>query len=225
MTSLGPMVYRSAHAGAALLVAAVLQFVAAMAVAQFLYPYSNYSLQRNDISDLGYPAGSAHGLVFDTSISLLGLLTIVAVVLIRTAFTSRTTTRIGLVALALAGLFAFTVGRFPEHSPELGGHLHSIVAALTFFLSGLSLLFLGLAMVRDTRWRRMRLYTFASGIVTWIALVLYVGGHDVGLGPGGMERVIVAPVLLWSVVAGVHLLRIPRYRPTAPDAWSASPSG
>lgn len=222
MTSLGPMVYRSAHLGAALMIAGVLQFLVGMAIAQYLYPYSAYSLTGNLISDLGSPGSSAHGMVFNLSIGILGLFTVLAAFLVRSAFTGRSTARIGILSLALAGVFALLVGRFPESSSELGGNIHPLLSALTFFFAGLALVFLGIAMVRDTRWRGMRLFTFLSGIVTWIALALFIWGTVGPLGVGGMERLVVAPILLWGIAAGVHLLRIPRFRANAVQSWSPS---
>lgn len=225
MPSLGPMVYRSAKLGAALLLFGVLEFVAGMAVAQYLYPYGSYSLTQNYISDLGNSnlgsGGASHALVFNLSIMLLGFLALVGSYLIRTAFPRRTAARLGIVALGLAGISAFLVGTFPENYH--GGTIHGVVSATTFFFSGLALVFLSIGMIRDTRWSGFRTYTLLSGLVTWVAMVLFVEGRYLGLGPGGMERVIVAPILLWGILAGAHLLRLPTFRSQPPPDWS-SPS-
>lgn len=211
MPGAGPMVYRSAHAGAVLVIVGVVQFVLGMAWAELLYP--GYSLSGNYISDLGCCGGVEHANVFNDSIRVLGALAIVGAYLLRTAFPAKTRSRLGIAALMIAGASAFAVGSFPENSPYLGGQIHTLVSALTFFFSGLALIALSLAMLRDTRWGGYRLYTLASGLVTWVAMALFSAGAYLGIGPGGMERVVVAPVLLWGVVAGVHLLRIPGYRP------------
>ncbi len=224
MTALGPMVYRSAHAGAVLMVVGVLQYLVGMAVAQVLYPWTKYSLTQNYVSDLGSPGTTEHALVFNTSIRILGLLAVLAAALIRSAFFPKTTARLGLVGLALAGIGAFLVGTFPEDSPYLGGNIHSLVSLWTFLFSGFALVFLGLAMVRDTRWKGFRLYTFLSGIVTWVAMGLFASGDYLGLGPGGMERVIIAPILLWGFLGGLHLLRIPRFRPQGIPSWPSTSS-
>ncbi|HTT25600.1 MAG TPA: DUF998 domain-containing protein [Thermoplasmata archaeon] len=221
MPSLGPMVYRSAHVGAALLVLGVVQFLLGMGWAQYLYPNPpGYSLTGNYISDLGSPGGSTHAVVFNTSIRLLGLCGIIGAYLIRTAFPARRTARLGIAALALAGVSAFAVGTFPED--YMGGTAHGAVSALTFFFSGLALVVLAAAMIRDTRWKGMRTYTFASGIFTWIAMVLFAEGTYLGIGPGGMERLVVAPILLWGILAGAHLLRTPRYSPQAVQTWGST---
>jgi hypothetical membrane protein len=66
-------------------------------------------------------------------------------------------------------------------------------------------------MLRDTRWEGFRGYTFLSGIVTLAALALFLASVYPGIGPGGMERLIIAPILLWAIVAGVHLLKLQPY--------------
>ena len=222
MQSRGPMVYRTAHVGAALYVVGVLQFLVGMAWAEWLYPNPpGYSLTGNYISDLGYPGGSAHAVVFNTSIRVLGVCAVLGAVLLTSAFVRKTSARIGIGSLVLAGIFAFLVGTFPEKTVIAGHYVHTLVSAGTFFFSGLALVFLALAMLRDTRWGGYRTYTFLSGIVTWVAMGLFSGGIYLGIGEGGMERLVVAPILLWGLLAGVHVLRIPRFRP-APATESYS---
>ncbi|MCI4330062.1 MAG: hypothetical protein L3J80_04255, partial [Thermoplasmata archaeon] len=79
----------------------------------------------------------------------------------------------------------------------------------------LALVLLALAMSRDTRWQGLRFYTFLSGVVTFAALVLFATNRYFGIGPGGMERVLIAPILLWGIVAGVHLARLAVYVPSS----------
>jgi hypothetical membrane protein len=208
MTSYGPLVRRRAKLGGALYVLGSVQFWVAMAVAQLAYP--GYSLAGNYISDLGGPH-SPDAWVFNDSIRVLGILAIVGAFLIRSAFGAKRSARVGLVFVGIAGLGAFLVGTFPEGSPELNGGIHSIVSLVTFLFSGFALLSLSAAMLRDTRWDGFRFYTFISGVVDLVALALYAAKLYGPLGPGGMERLIVAPILLWAVVVGIHLLRLPTY--------------
>lgn len=37
-------------------------------------------------------------------------------------------------------------------------------------------------------------------------LVLYVANFYLGLGPGGMERIVAYPILLWGVGLGGHMI-------------------
>jgi hypothetical membrane protein len=185
------------------LVVASLEFVAAMVVAQLGYP--GYSDLRNQLSDLGGP-NSPRAFLFNVSVVLLGLLAIGGVTLVRSAFRKGFGARAGLGLLALAGVGAVGVGLFPEGSP-----VHVPFAGIGFFAAGGSLLFFALGMLRDTRWDGYRLFSFVAGLVTFVGIALYSGPSTLGLGAGGAERLIIAPLLLWSVVVGVHLLRLPVY--------------
>jgi hypothetical membrane protein len=215
VTTFGPLVRRSARLGGMLFVAGSVQFVAAMVVVQFYYP--GYSDTGNYISDLG-SSMSPWAWLFNDSIRLLGLAGLAGTILIRTAFSSKTTTHIGLGALLVANLGAIAVGTYPEGSSWPFAGIHSVVSLVTFLGSGFALVFLALAMSRDTRWQGLRAYTFVSGVVTIVAIGLFASGHYLGIGPGGMERVVVAPILLWAIIAGLHLARLPVYDPATPAA-------
>ncbi len=222
----GPLVHRSVHHGAALWVVGVVQFVVAMAVAQLAYGPPTYSLTQNYISDLGaihcasFPLSSSHYvcspgyLVFDASAVALGTLLILGALLLPTAFPARASRRLGLGLFVLAGLGAIGVGLSPE---DYNLTVHSISALVAFAGSNLAMLLLGFAMFRDTRWDGYRAYSVLSGLVGLVALGLYGarawewGGLWADWGVGGIERLVVAPVLLWAVVVSVHLLRIPTF--------------
>lgn len=212
MTPYGPLVRRSARLGGGLFLVGSLQFVAAMVVVQLEYP--GYSDTANYISDLG-SAMSAWAWLFNDSIRLLGLFGILGALLLRSAFVSKTTSHIGLAGLLVASLGAIAVGTFPEGSSWPFSGIHSVVSLITFLGSAVALVFLAIAMSRDTRWKGMRFYTFLSGVVNFVALGLFVSDRYVGIGPGGMERLVVAPILLWAVAVGVHLARLEVYSPGA----------
>jgi hypothetical protein len=57
----------------------------------------------------------------------------------------------------------------------------------------------------------MSYFSLGAGVMTLVATVLYVNGIYLGLGPGGMERMVVYPVLLWSIGFGGYLMAIGRY--------------
>jgi hypothetical membrane protein len=214
----GPLVHRSVRHGAILWIVATVQFVVAMAVTQIGYG-SSYSLTQNYISDLGanlcgvfsgrYICSPWH-LVFDASAVLFGLLVILGVILVRTGFPPRGTRTVGLGLLAIAAAGSIGVGLSPE---TYNLTVHSLSAAIAFVVGGVSLIVLGIAMFRDTRWDGFRAYTMLSGLVGLVAFALFEAKAYGPLGVGGMERLIVAPVLLWTVVVGLHLVRIPTYAP------------
>jgi hypothetical membrane protein len=230
----GPRVHRAVHHGALLLVLGTLLFIVAMAVTQVGYG-SSYSLTGNYISDLGavncgvfgssgsisghYACSPWHEL-FNISIIIMGLLVILSAILIRTAFPARLSRTIGLSLLALSGVGSVGVGLSPE---DVNIAVHSGSALLAFVGGSFALMVLAFAMFRDTRWGGFRSYTFLSGVVAFIALILFISKLDFALGVGGMERLIVAPVLLWSLVAGTHLARIPTFAPRPFPKESVTP--
>jgi len=221
----GPLVRRSVHHGAALWLVGSLQFVLVMAVVQLAWTgHPAYSLSSNVISDLGntqcgpWPHASSHDVcspwhdVLDASVVVLGAVLILGAVLVRTGFPPRRSSTVGLAMVSLAGLGAIGVGLAPEN---VNLTVHSIAALDAFVVGNLALGALGVAMLRDTRWDGLRAYSLLSGLVGLVATALFVSQVYVGLGEGGMERLAVAPLLLWLIVAPVHLLRIPQYAPHA----------
>jgi hypothetical membrane protein len=211
MSSFGPMVPRSARTGGLLLAVGSLQFIAAMIVVQLKYP--GYTDFGNYVSDLGNTVQSPWYWLFNDSIRLLAVLGILGTILMRTAFPRKTFARAGLVFLLIAELGAFAVGTFPEN---VNGRVHGDVSALTFIASAIALMLLGVGTFRDTRWDGYRGYTFLSGIVTFIGIALFQAD------PGGLawvglwERIIIAPILIWAILAGSHLMRLPAFAPAKP---------
>jgi hypothetical membrane protein len=202
--------------GGAALLAGSVQFVLAMAITQLGWT-TPYSLRTNYISDLGaahcgfwtgtdprYICSPWH-LVFDSSIVVLGVLTILGAYLIRRAMPPGGLATFGLALLAISGLGAIGVGLSPE---DVNLAVHS-ASALTAFLAGnTALLLLGVAMLRDSKWGSgFATFGLILGAIGWAALILFVSRHYLGLGPGGMERLVVAPSLLWASVVGAKLVR------------------
>jgi len=202
------LVDRSVRTGGVLFAVAAAQFVVVMAVVQ--QRYANYSLSQNYISDLG-GAHSPWALLFDASVILLGLLTILATLLAWNAFDDRPSRAFGLFLLMVAGAGAVGVGVFPETTPVLNGGAHVIASDVAFLGAGLAFLVLSFAMRNPPHWHFSSSYTLLSGLVVLIAIGLFLSGTYLGLGPGGTERLIVAPVLLWGIVVGVHLAGLPRF--------------
>jgi hypothetical membrane protein len=219
----GPLVHRSVHHAAVVWILASVQFLLAMAIVQLAWTgHPAYSLQNNVISDLGntqcghWPSATSHDVcsplydVFNGSIIAFGLLGILGAVLVRSAFPARKSATVGLAMIAIASIGAIGVGASPENVDLTA---HSIAAVIAFLVGNLGLITLGVAMFRDTRWDGFRAYSILSGLVGLLGLGLYVGHVWEGLGQGGTERLIVAPILLWLIVVSVHLLRIRQYAP------------
>ncbi len=216
----GPLVHRSVHHGAILWILGVVIFVVAMIITQIGYTGTSYSLLYNYISDLGAAhCGWAHAgrticspwhEVFNVGIVIFGLLMIFGTILVRTGFPARGSRTIGLCLLVAAGIGAIGVGLSPE---DVNLTVHTLSAAVAFILGNLALIVLAFAMFRDTRWDGYRAYTLLSGVVGLVAFILFYTKNWGPLGVGGMERLIVAPILLWALLAGIHLARIPTFAP------------
>ncbi|MDA4125074.1 MAG: DUF998 domain-containing protein [Thaumarchaeota archaeon] len=178
-----------AKAGVALFIGTV-QFGIFMIVAEAVWP--SYSVSTNYISDLGANLPSSQ--IYNPSIVVLGVSVLVAALFLQRSFHWKPATCL----MVLAGIGAVGVGLFPEGSPF---SLHSIFSLVVF-------LFAGLSAIVTSRFQKTPLSYFAMilGAGTLLALILYVGQIYLGLGAGGMERMVVYPVLLWAIGFGGHLM-------------------
>lgn len=183
-------------AGVFLFIGAV-QFVLGMLISEFLYP--GYSVSLNYISDLGatcrttciihQPSAS----IFNTSVSLFGVLALVSSYFIWHEFHNRLLS----LLLGLSGVGIVGVGLFPETT----GIVHQIVSFITFFFGGLYAI---------STYKLVKApFAYLSvlmGMICLIALVLFISKIFFGLGPGGMERMIAYPLLLWVIGFGGNLM-------------------
>jgi hypothetical membrane protein len=182
------MTYSNAKVAGALLFVAASQFVLGLVVAEARYP--GYSISANYISDLGVGPSAA---IFNASVFLMGLLIIIAAYFLQRGFNYKVLT----VLLVLTGIGAMGVGVFTEHY----GNIHTVVSLIAFLFGGLSTI---------TSYRLLKL---PFSVIAWIlglmclgALILFTGGVYLGLGEGGMERMIVYPLLVWGAGFGGHLI-------------------
>ncbi|HEV2226658.1 MAG TPA: DUF998 domain-containing protein [Nitrososphaerales archaeon] len=187
----------AAKAGMALFAGAV-QYSIGLILSEIYYP--NYNVSLNTISDLGANCSTSgcvinqpSSIIFNSSVALLGLLVLVGAYFLQRAFHWKPAT----VMIALAGIGALGVGFFPETA----GVWHGLFSLIVF-------LFAGLSAVVTARFQRrpMSYFSVVLGLATLVALVLYVGGNYVGLGPGGLERMVAYPVLLATIAFGGHLM-------------------
>jgi len=174
-------------AGLLLIVGGVLCFLGII-IAEALHP--GYSTSENYISDLGVGPSA---LIFNVSVFLLGLLTVFAAYFIQKAFDSKL---FSLLA-AIAGIGAIGVGLFPEDV----GTLHVVFSLTTFLFSGIA------AIVSYKLERPPLSYlSVILGVSSLVALTLLASGNYLGLGVGGMERLIAYPALFWAVSFGGYLI-------------------
>ena len=193
----------------------VAQFIAATA-----WP-APYSWSHNLISDLGSTACRQYGERFvcspqhgfmNASFILLGITMALGSLLIYTEFRRSRATLLGFSAMALAGIGTVMVGTFPENTVSW---MHGIGAFLALGAGNLSLIILALA-IRQAR-RGFRIYTFLSGVLSFVAFMPFVTNHYLGLGAGTMERLVSYPQTAWLILFGVYMtatrVRASRIRP------------
>ena len=199
--------------GAYLYVSSIQYFVAQFVVALRWSPA--YSFGRNTISDLGnsacgrfngrYVCSPLHTLM-NISFIVLGLTMIVGSEVLRRSTPPTKARRFGFRCLAVAGLGVVMVGIFPENTVSA---LHGLGAALPFSVGNLGVIVLGLSLELP---RALRLLTLILGALAVVAMVFYASSHYLGLGEGGIERLVAYPQTVWMIVLGAYLLTKGRQR-------------
>jgi len=185
-------------AGTLLLVGGV-QFVIALIIAEAIYP--NYSVSANYISDLGVWSKPSAA-IFNPSIILFGSTVLASSYFIKKQF------KLGKIAylLALSGAGSLSVGIFPENTFLVNGIpvIHSISALIAFVIGGVS----AVAAYKYTK-SPFKIISVILGAATLTAAVLFFTTRDygyLGLGVGGMERMMAYPTLIWIISLGGYLL-------------------
>jgi hypothetical membrane protein len=169
--------------------------------AEALYP-GTYSTGANEISDLGGtrpPEGlvvQPSAAIFDGSMVLIGVLVTAAAWFVQRAFGLRSVS----IPIAVLGVAAFGVGVFPGNT----GAPHAICAMVTFVAGGVAALLSSRVTAGP-----MRILTAGLGAVTLGVLLSYLFLGDAhpmaAMGVGGIERWIVYPVVIWTIVLGGYL--------------------
>jgi hypothetical membrane protein len=169
-----------------------------------------YSWTQNAISDLG---NTACGPYFDryvcspyftwmnSSFVVLGATMVAGSLLIDEGFRKSLASRVGFGFMTLAGLGTIMVGLFPEN---VSATFHFLGAIFPFLIGNVGLVILGLVLDLD---KKFKAYTLISGIVALAALPLFYTGHYLGLGFGGMERVVAYPQTIWLIAFGAYVSR------------------
>ncbi len=199
------MAYSNGKMAGFLFFIASTQFIIGLMVAEAAYP--GYNLSGNYISDLGVGPSSA---IFNTSAFLFGLLSLIGTYFLAKGIKYRAL----IVLLGLMGMGALGVGLFTSDFTNL----HGIFALMAFWFGSLSVMV-------SYRVSKMPLsaISVALGLMAMGALVLFGAGllttdssssttpppeSDLflGIGPGGMERMIVYPSLFWLILFSGHLM-------------------
>lgn len=174
-----------------------------------------YSFARDTISVLGItgciPAGydpsvrvcsPLHG-VMNGAFIAKGVLTLVGAVLIREVWPRRRMTTVGLVLIAVAGVSTTATGLFPTNVSVAA---HAAASLPQFPAQNAGMLLLGVAGWRHGR--GIAICSLLCGLGGLVGTVLFVGATPWGLPPGGMERLALYPLTVWTTVVGVQALRL-----------------
>lgn len=168
------------------------QSIVCMFAAEALY--DGYSVADNYISDLGVGPSA---LIFNSSVFLFGLMAVTAAYLMWRGVGEGIGAKIVASLLLIAGIGAMGFGIFTESA----GAIHSVVSAIAFLFGALS----AIASFKLEK-TPLNIISVIMGLIALIAMVLFITGNFLGLGVGGMERMIAYPILLWSVGFGGHLI-------------------
>jgi hypothetical membrane protein len=182
------MAYINRKTIGALIFFGCVQFFILLLIAEAVYP--DYSISNNYISDLGV---GKTGYIFNFAMALLGVTILVCTYYIHKEFQFKVFS----VFLALTGIGALGVGLFPETIIIP----HAISALIAFLFGGLSAI---------TSYklgnRPFSYYSVALGVIALVALGLFICGIYLGIGVGGMERMVAYPIVLWGAGFGGSLM-------------------
>jgi hypothetical membrane protein len=197
--------------GGLLYVVSVVQFYVGFVVVALHYGPPGYDPLNDSISDLqavhcgdlqGAYVCSPFHLVANASVIVLGLFLLLGTLLSRPTLPKHGSLLAGSGLLIIAAVGAIGNGFTPEDVTATGDALTALVA---FLGANLGLIQIGRMMSGDPRWRGFRLYSMISGIVGLLALVLYLGDIVGVNGSGLIEWIIVVPVTIWMLVAGIRI--------------------
>jgi len=207
--------------GAWLLIATVVQFVLCMATVQLAFPCTNgqcYNLLTNPISDLGSAGYGSFPIshlwyLFNYSAVLFGALGVAGLLLVVGWFPKGVFRSAGFTIIIVSLFASAGVGVVPEDTILL---IHSLFALVAFVGSGLGLLILSIGLLRSRRNSYAAFSVICALIALFVVIVFMLPDFGLlvpwihsgqGFGFGGMERLIVIPVLLWFIVTGIMLAR------------------
>ncbi len=156
-----------------------------------------YDFGGNYLSDLGVGEGA---FAFNIGVMSAGLITIPFAWGLWNALREHILGKLGSLVCALAGIFLFLVGVFPEDQVPT----HYIVSVSFFASLGVAVIVLALPMIRSHVFRRVAAPLTVVMIVLTIVLVI-----PLGTGPL-METIAVLEALVWVFVVSVQMILFAR---------------
>jgi len=173
----------------------VVCFLAGYVTAWALSPW--YDFGGNYLSDLGIGEGA---FAFNIGVMSAGLITIPFAWGLWNALREHILGKLGSLVCALAGIFLFLVGVFPEDQVPT----HYIVSVSFFASLGVALMILAIPMIRSSVFRRIAAPLTIVIIILSIVLVIPLGAGPL------METIAVLEALVWLSVASVQMILFAR---------------
>ena len=159
-------------------------------LAEFLYP--GYSVSQNYISDLGVGPEPSRS-IFTVALISFGLMVLMAAALIR----SEDKKNLLWFFFGLSGIGALGVGVFNENIILP----HTIFALMAFAFGNIAAIYSFKRVRSPFSWM-----SIALGLLGLSALVILASGNYLGLGAGGMERIVFYAGIFWALAYGGNLL-------------------
>lgn len=176
-----------------------IQFVLALIIAESIYP--NYSVSTNYLSDLGV-WGRSSAVFVNPSIIIFGLTILASSYFLQKQFKNRIFT----IFFVLTGVGALGAGIFPENTFVIG------IVPVFHWLSSFLLIDFGavsaVAAYKITKspFKFLSVFLGAGMVIAIVLFCLTWSTGGLGIGGGGMERMIVFPTIAWIISLGGYLL-------------------
>ena len=160
-------------------------------LAEFLYP--GYSVSQKYISHLGVGPTNVR-IVFTAALLIFGSVALVAAWLLRERpMKSRVWIFLGFSGVGAIGVGLFNMNDFSE--------LHAVFALMAFIFGNLASIFSYKLVRSPLSW-----IFVVFGLIGLSALILFASGTYLGIGAGGMERMIFYPPMFWALGFGAYML-------------------
>jgi hypothetical membrane protein len=192
------MNYDNKRTAGLLFIVGVVQYVLAVVISEAIY--SGYSVGQQYLSDLGdWSKAGNYAAIFNASAILWGIFLIAGAYFIQRVFKNRLFTSL----LVIAGVGSVSAGVV---AINISFSVHGILGLIAFVSAAASAI-----MSYKFGKSPLSYVSVILGAVTLLATVLFLLGQGssdfyLGIGLGGMERIIVYPYLLWMLGFGAYLI-------------------
>lgn len=198
---------------AVLVILGVVTYVALDVAAQLLPPHYNPISQPE--SDL---AVGPYGFLMRINFVIRGLLSLAAIAALHKTLLPAAHSRLGALLLEVWGVGAFVLAIFSTDvgsAHTLHGLIHLVVALIAFAAGALGELLISSRLALDPAWSGLRTALPGVAIAALVMLVVLIattGSVTRGSGAsifGLVERIFIALVLLWMLIAAIRVVRLP----------------